>query len=403
MPRWFISSRDHKVFTDRKRKVLRKRISTVEIVASAIFGVAVVVMGVWFLSKKEDFDPGERDISMALLEEGTVHDTLYRTPLLRWVDPATLGSGGAANAPAVEMAPFPNTILDAGWTPSSRLQHFTAENLYEKINGAADQFFQFGFVQMDYISLAKEEAGHDLSIELYDMGALPNALGIFAAQRDETAKIVSTGAANYYPTSAGAIGIAGPYYFKVSGNSDAPEIQEKAKQLAGTFADMAGEGALPAPYTVLANGLKVPFDGIQFEKSDVFQYDFAKDFWFGTSGSDSVFRYYMHEAASPDEATALFDKLLENQLFDYDEVSRTESEVVLKHKVLDAYLSLGKQNNFVYGVDGAPETAVLEQASTLLRSALDDLGDGYQQTRGPGKPEQSPQAEAPEDEAYSAS
>jgi len=409
VPRWFISSREHKIFTDRKRKVLRKRITKGEVAFTIVFGVIVVLMGAWFFDRKDDFDPGERDIAVALLEEGSVVDNLYRTPMLRWVDPLQRTATGGATQP--DLTPFPASVLDNAWEPSSRLQHFTKDNLYEKINGAADQFFQFGFVQMHYVSLKKTGGESEVSIELYDMGNLENALGIFGAQRDASVAVTSAGAAHYYPTAAGAIGIAGQYFFKVSGNSEAAEIQDKGKALATVFSDMASRGSAPLPtaFRVLAQDLNVPFDAILFEKSDVFQFDFATDFWFGKAGADPAFRYFVHEAKSTEDAAALYSKLLENQLFDNDEVSRTDDEVLLKHKVLNAYLSIGKKGNIVYGVDGAPETAALDQALASLRAALDGQDDADRQPRPeqPQQPEQQPEAseepEEYEDEAYPAS
>lgn len=369
MPKLFISSRQHKVFTDRKRKVLRKRIPNAEVGFSIVFIAILVAMGIWFAMKKDDFDPSERDVSLAVLEEDTVIDNLYRTPLKRWVDPTVEAAG--TGSVLMDLTPFPGAILDGGWQPSSRLQHFTKDNLYEKINGAADQFFQFGFVQLHYIAIAKPDEQYDISIELYDMGALENAMGIFAAQRDGDADLVDSGSAHYYETTLGAIGIAGPYYFKVVGNVEDTAIVEKARRIVAALGEVAGKAAAPPrPYVILTQKLGIPFDSILFEKSDVFQYDFAKDFWFGKAGSDPSFQYYVHESANEDEAASLYERLLENHLFDYDEVTRADDEVVLRHKFLNTYLSLNKKNNVVYGVDGAPEPAVLEEATERLDAAL---------------------------------
>lgn len=374
MPRLLISSREHKVFTDRKRKVLRKRISAGEAAFTAVFVVLVVGMGAWFYGKRDDYDPNERDISMALLEEDQVVDTLYRTPLQRWVDPAQRMAGGAFEA--IDVSPFPKAILDGGWEASARVQHFKADTLYEKINGAADQYLQFGFQELHYASLKNPE-GLELSIELYDMGSMENALGIFAAQRDYETAVLTQGPMQFYPTSVGAIGCAGHYYFKIAGTSENAAITEKSRQIMECISGMGGatEG-LSEPYRILTQELKVPTDAVTFEKSDVFQYDFATDFWFGKAGSEDSFRYYIHESASEQDAAALFAKLLENHLFDYDEVSRSDNRAVLKHKVLNTYLSVARDGNTVYGVDGAPEATALDEAIQKLEAALNgNAGD----------------------------
>lgn len=385
MPRLLISSRKHKVFTDRKRKVYRKRISNGEVAFSVVFAVLVLGMAGWFAAQKDNFDPGERDISMATLVENTVVDTLYRTPLQRWTEPGRVsGTPQAAGPGAGELAPFPASILEGGWEPSSRLQAFDESTLYEKINGAAPQYVQFGFVKLHYISIAKTGTDHDISIELYNMGKFENALGIFAAQRDEDAAVLTDGNAHYYRTAVGALGIAGPYYFKLSGTSADPVILEKSDQLVRALATLAEQaGRAPRAFDVFAREFGIPFQDIEFEKSDVFQYDFAKEFWFGKAAPDSNLRYYVHEAADAEEAKALFDKLLENHLFDYDRtdakgqpgtVGASESKVILKHKFLNTYLTLVRVDNLVFGIDGAAESGEANQATATLQAAL--LGEG---------------------------
>lgn len=371
MPRLLISTPANPVFTDRKRKVFRKKISNGEIAFSAAFVVFVFLMAVWFFTKKDDYNPAERDIAMSVLEQDVVRDTLYRRPLKLWADPAAT-AGGAPAGPA--LGAFPVALLDGGWEPSSRVQQFDPTNMWEKINGAADQYIQFGVVALHYVSIKSGEA--DISIELYDMGSMQNALGIFGAQKDEYAEVTNENGVSYYLTGAGAIGTAGQYYFKAAGNAENELINEKGKQLVAVFAGMgAASGNQPRPYQILATDLGVPSDAIEFAKSDVFQYAFAKDFWFGSAGAAPNFRYYIHEAANPDAATTLYIQLLENNLFDYDEISRTENSVVLKHKFLNTYLSLVQADAMVFGVDGAPETAALEEATAKLRGALEGNGD----------------------------
>lgn len=385
MPRLFISSRKHKVFTDRKRKVYRKRISGGEVAFSALFAALVLGMAGWFAAQRDNFDPGERDISMATLVEDTVVDNLYRTPLERWTESGHADGGAeGAGLSVAELAPFPAVILDGGWEPSSRLQEFDESTLYEKIDGAAPQYIQFGFVKLHYISIAKAGTTHDISIELYDMGNFENALGIFAAQRDEEAAVVSNGEAHYYLTAVGALGIAGPYYFKLSGTSAEPVILEKSEQLVHALSTIAGQaGQTPRAFEVFTREFGIPFQDIEFEKSDVFQYDFAKDFWFGRAAPESNLRYYVHEAANAEEADVLFDKLLENHLFDYDRALGTDdstplevsaSKAVLKHKFLNTYLTLVRVDNLVFGIDGAAESGEASQATAMLQAAL--LGEG---------------------------
>lgn len=125
--RFRISSREHPIFNDRRRKVFRKHISNDEIAFFILFVFISAAIGAWFASKRADFDPRERDVSTAVLKKDEVVDTLYRKPLQRWVDPAKSGGSGGSKLP--DLTPFPPVILDGGWQLSSRLEHFDPSTL----------------------------------------------------------------------------------------------------------------------------------------------------------------------------------------------------------------------------------------------------------------------------------
>jgi len=359
-----------RIFNNRERKIFRKRIPKSETVFGIGFLVFTGVMGGWFIAQADAYDPADRDISTEAMEDGQVEDKLYRTPLARWVDPSQVTHAGGA-AP-MDTGAFPSAILEGGWSVGSRAQAFTPDNVYEKINGAADQYIQFGLKNAYFVGLEEPSAGLSLNIELYDQGAFENALGIFAAQRDPSQEVVADGGAYYYPTSIGAVGIAGPYYFKVAGAQEGEPTIAKARQLASVFAKMGSErGAAPKALNVFVDMLSVPFSKISFEKSDVFQFSFAKDFWFAQP-EDGGPRYFVHEAGAEEEAAALFDQLVENNLYDYDAVEQGEGRALLKHKFLDEFLLLEQRGTTVYGMDGLADQEAGEQQLQLLEGAFFD-------------------------------
>lgn len=356
-----------KIFNDRPRKVFRKRISPVEITFSVFFIFIVVAMGTWFFAQRDNFNPEDRDVGMAAMIDGAVVDTLYRKPFVPWIDPE-LVQGGAV--PAVYTGIFPSGILAGGWKISSRVQDFSPKTLYEKINGAADQYINFGLVAMHYVSIEKASEDAEIIVEIYDMGSFPNALGIFAAQRDAGKAVDRLDDAYYFPTSAGAIGIVNSFYFKISGNKDAPVIHDKAAELLQQIMTIENEAAaMPETFAVLSQKLNVPFDGIEYVKNDVFQFSFAQDFWFGQPSVESQWRYFIHKAGSSEEAAGLVEKIVENQLFDYSLVEKRDDMVVLKHDFLN-YFNIMQEGGWIFGIEGAEELGPLEESSNLLRGVL---------------------------------
>ena len=128
-------------------KLLRKEISSAEAWVGVLLLISIVGMGVWLRGQRTNFDPGERDIDTALLVKQSVEDNLYRTPLKRWRDPS-LGGGEAA---PVDVGPFSPSILAGGWTSPSTPKVFVPDNLYEKINGQAEQYLKFGFEDLTVV------------------------------------------------------------------------------------------------------------------------------------------------------------------------------------------------------------------------------------------------------------
>ena len=136
-------------------KLLRKEIPTGEALVGVVLLLLIVGMGVWLGEQRTNYDPGERDIETSLLVAQSVEDNLYRIPLKRWRDPS-LGEVGAA---PMEPGPLPSSILEGGWRTASTPKVFVPDNLYEKINGQAEQYLKFGFEDLTVVEL--EHRWHD--------------------------------------------------------------------------------------------------------------------------------------------------------------------------------------------------------------------------------------------------
>jgi len=365
MPR---KKKQDRILTDRGRKLFRKHIPDSELGFGVGFTLFVLVMAVWFVYQEDNYDPGERDIAPELMVAGSVEDKLYRTPLQRWVDPSQRGVAQAA----VDTGILPDEILEGGWLPSTRPQEFVEDNLFEKINGQAPQYISYGFQKLHYLGLEHPESGKEISIEFYDMGNFQNALGIFSAQRGDQ-EVLTAENAYYYQTAIGAIGLSGPFYFKFAGTELNDELTiAKAESMVPVVASMdRAQIYKPVAFTAFADTLGIPFSGISYVTEDVFQYDFAKNFWFGTPGEADSMEYYLHEARDEAEAAALFDKLLENHLYDYERVGEEiDGSVTLKHQFLDEYLVMERRGSMIYGLDGAPVLDAIDDEMGKLESGL---------------------------------
>ncbi len=362
-----------KILNDRKRKTFRHYIGNSEVIFSALFIGFVVLMGWWFVAQRSDFDEGDRDISYEVLLAQQVEDNLWQRPLERWVEPGTQLAGLVATR-TIDTGVFPPSIISNGWVLDGPLQHFDSNNLYEKINGQEVQYKSFGFVQMDFVNLALpgDEEDFDISIELYDMGEFKNALGIFAAQRSQGAQVIAEGPLFYFQTLSGALGMADKYFIKLVGGQEEDAVRDHALTILRDFASgIEAASGTPRAFMIMADGMGVPFQGIEYQLADAFQYGFASDFWFGQAAdAGENARIFVHQAESEEAANELMGLFLEELEFEYDEGVTVGTRSSFEHEFLKTVLIIDQSGPFFYGIDRAKHS---EEASRLLDELLSQL------------------------------
>lgn len=354
-----------RLLTQVKRRVLRKHIGRGETVFGGAFVAILLLMAVWIGAQHDNFDPGDRDISFEVLAADSVEDTLYKAPLRPWVEPGT--AVGGAMAP--DLGLFPPSVLDGDWSVDGRLERYQPETLYQKINGAAEQYLSFGFEELSYLTIAQQS--NLLTLEVYDQGRFENTLGLFAAQRSSGREVTVDGDVFFYQTPVGAVGGVGRYYFKLSGNSENDAVTAKAQQVVSILAGLGSATvSVPRGFSVLTSGLGIAFDKLSYKPTDAFQYDFASDFWFGVPSACADCRVFVHEAGDDGAAAELFAQLLEEQQFEYSLLDEAGDTATLQHEFLNTIFAVHRQGPLVYGVEGAPDRATARRLLGRLQEAV---------------------------------
>jgi hypothetical protein len=76
--------------------------------------------------------------------------------------------------------------LPEGWTQISGPEVYTQKTLFERINGQAELFFKYGFQKSVFtIYQNKNNSKDQIELDLYDMGNVLHAFGIFSRSRNE--------------------------------------------------------------------------------------------------------------------------------------------------------------------------------------------------------------------------
>ncbi len=96
-----------------------------------------------------------------------------------------LGGGISLSATPLESL-VPKKDIPAGWALIHGPQTYTKKTLFEHINGQAELFFKYGFQKSVFaIYQNKESYENQIELDIYDMGNVLQAFGIFSRFRNE--------------------------------------------------------------------------------------------------------------------------------------------------------------------------------------------------------------------------
>ena len=118
-----------------------------------------------------------------------------------------------------------------GWQPEDEVLTYNPENLYEYINGAADQFLDYGFQILQSRDLSKGDL--KITVDIYDMGESLNAFGMYKTERPRDLNGVPVGTEGIITPPYQALLLKDRYYVKVNAYE-------------GELSDSTGRSALEA-------------------------------------------------------------------------------------------------------------------------------------------------------------
>jgi hypothetical protein len=365
--------RRDRIFNSHKSRLMRTHIPGSENLSVALILLVLIALVMWVTTTRDDFDPKERDLPIELLGDNSAQIDIYNRPLKPWLEPG-LQTAGAA----FDLGPFPPPTLDAEWQPLGRVKRFQPDNLFEKINGEAEKFIKQGFVELAFLRLRSANDSSEIAIELFDQGDLSGSLAVFSEHAAGRA-IEDRGGVSFVATEAGAIGRQGRYFFRIAGDRQSTAITDKAARLVSAFAQLDRDPSsttthakiLPAGFALLNQGLGIAEADIQFQESNVFQYDFAQRFWFGNAGTGDA-RLFVHIADTATEAEDLIAALVAEHSYEYDQLESDGTFWLFRHRYLGSYFAVAQRGNYVYGVENSPDSAAI---AALLERISEHLVD----------------------------
>ena len=143
-----------------------------------------------------------------------------------------------------------------GWKPVSEVLSYNPDNLYEYINGAADQFINYGFQELLSRDLSSESL--QVTIDIYDMGTRLNAFGMYKTERPKDQKALAIGTEAYVSPPYQCLLFKDNYYVKVNA-FDGEITNDNGKPLLEAIAKaLPGEVDYPTELQLLPSTGKIP-------------------------------------------------------------------------------------------------------------------------------------------------
>ena len=118
---------------------------------------------------------------------------------------------------------IPQRNLPEGWGLVDEPRIYTKKTLFERINGQAELFFKYGFQKSVFaIYQNQKDKEHQIELDIYDMGSVLHAFGIFSRFRngDRPGRV---GLDSYFEDQSGFF-YKGKYFVMLFGTESNPDL-----------------------------------------------------------------------------------------------------------------------------------------------------------------------------------
>jgi hypothetical protein len=285
-------------------------------------------------------------------------------------------------------AMLPLTDLPPGWTAAKSgtkyIESFNADNLYEKIDGRAESFLQYGVKGMAYTFYHPTgDPSNELQLYVFEMADSLKALGKYGSEKPDEAKTIPVGDEGY--TAAGStLFYASKYYTQIVSTQDDPKFAAFALELAKRVAARQKPGGSPAaakptaeitPATYFA---LLPAAGKQgdnkYVAQDVFGYSFLADVFMADYKEGNVtWQGFLRPYRDDKEAKQVLEKYVASVKQDGAEVKTLPVEgadEMIVSSSIGLFDVVFRKGNTLAGANGATSLKPAEAFARLLAKSL---------------------------------
>jgi hypothetical protein len=271
----------------------------------------------------------------------------------------------------VDYMPQPDFMPD--WTFDVEPQIYTAEHLYEYINGEAELYNSYTFENMvTAVYVSERNDSHTLSVDIYDMGSPLDAFGVYSNFRNPDARygdlgtqaIVSEYNTRFYQ---------GRFYVNLNAGVNSNSMQEIMQKVAREIADKIPDEDPPAVLDILPrlnqieNSMKYRREG--FMGQSAFENSLSASYRVH-SGTLTGFVVIKENTEQADQALQAFKEFIQLRGEMLDELERGFSAIM----PYQGEIMIGHKLQYLYGVTDYKQA---ESAKQLLSDIEQQIRSDY--------------------------
>jgi hypothetical protein len=264
-------------------------------------------------------------------------------------------------------------LVPEGWAVYDQVGVFSADNLYERINGRAELYLAYDVVNLTIATFEdKTDIARFVELSVFDMGDPTSAFGIFSVERFQGEPQLDLGRMSYR-SDANIYIWKGRYYITVVASDTTDEFQhlsmDMARQVTAFLTDSGeqvwGLSALPQENLIS--------DSVRYFKVDAFGLDFMRNVYTAEYKLEgTLIKAFLSKQTGPEAARELVERFAENSRAygrGYIRIKRNDIEYVLCD-MGGTFDVISQKNELILGVTSVEdrETAI-KKASDLWDSA----------------------------------
>jgi len=250
-----------------------------------------------------------------------------------------------------------------GWTCVPESTVYTADNLWDLIDGAADLFLEYRFQDLHRAAYVTPQ-GAEIRVELYRHATPTDAFGMYAAERATEYTFIEAGTQGYQ--AEGIVNLfCGEYYVKLSTMDTARAVQAALVRIGRSVSAGLGERCVwPPELRRLPVKGRIP-NSEQFVRRGLLGHSFLVDaFSAGYEQGGRCFLIHAPSASAVERIVAQYRTAVKNAV-----TARADGTVEV-HDPHNGTVVLGRRGPDLVGVYGTEDARVREELLTASIAAL---------------------------------